>query len=462
MSIITLKALLSIWMRLSLNKASLQLRDGSQHKACLSGRQAKVSSSRRCFKIGLRTVPIVCIVILFFLFGCKQEPRVYIKHFKNKDYQLRVDGRPYIVKGVCYSPIPIGKNHEYDWWSDPHKPWLVDGKLMQEMGINTIRLYQAHDDIAKVKMVVGDLYEKYGIRTILGSWLGFWEYPCPFYGDKKFRDRVKQEVADMVNSLKGEPGILLWVLGNENNYSCLGHVNPWSSEEIDREPDPQKQKNMRAEIYYSFVNEIAEELHRIDPNHPVALGNGELVGLEYANKFAQKVDLVACIIYRGKTFGNLFRSLRATFDKPVLISEFGADCYDAYSKKEDQNMQAFFLESQWRQIYENLAGNKRGAGNCLGGTMFEWTDEWWKHNPDDPAGWSEHDKASNWTNGSYYYDIKVEGNKNMNEEWFGIVAVSQGPAGELDMRSPRKAYYVIREFWKKPDLNNRKKKVKTR
>ncbi|MFA5149443.1 MAG: hypothetical protein WC937_01255 [Candidatus Omnitrophota bacterium] len=449
-------------MRLSLNKASLQLRDGSQHKACLSGRQAKVSSSRRCFKIGLRTVPIVCIVILFFLFGCKQEPRVYIKHFKNKDYQLRVDGRPYIVKGVCYSPIPIGKNHEYDWWSDPHKPWLVDGKLMQEMGINTIRLYQAHDDIAKVKMVVGDLYEKYGIRTILGSWLGFWEYPCPFYGDKKFRDRVKQEVADMVNSLKGEPGILLWVLGNENNYSCLGHVNPWSSEEIDREPDPQKQKNMRAEIYYSFVNEIAEELHRIDPNHPVALGNGELVGLEYANKFAQKVDLVACIIYRGKTFGNLFRSLRATFDKPVLISEFGADCYDAYSKKEDQNMQAFFLESQWRQIYENLAGNKRGAGNCLGGTMFEWTDEWWKHNPDDPAGWSEHDKASNWTNGSYYYDIKVEGNKNMNEEWFGIVAVSQGPAGELDMRSPRKAYYVIREFWKKPDLNNRKKKVKTR
>jgi len=449
-------------MRLSLNKASLQLRDGSQHKACLSGRQAKVSSSRRCFKIGLRTVPIVCIVILFFLFGCKQEPRVYIKHFKNKDYQLRVDGRPYIVKGVCYSPIPIGKNHEYDWWSDPHKPWLVDGKLMQEMGINTIRLYQAHDDIAKVKMVVGDLYEKYGIRTILGSWLGFWEYPCPFYGDKKFRDRVKQEVADMVNSLKGEPGILLWVLGNENNYSCLGHVNPWSSEEIDREPDPQKQKNMRAEIYYSFVNEIAEELHRIDPNHPVALGNGELVGLEYANKFAQKVDLVACIIYRGKTFGNLFRSLRATFDKPVLISEFGADCYDAYSKKEDQNMQAFFLESQWRQIYENLAGNKRGAGNCLGGTMFEWTDEWWKHNPDDPVGWSEHDKASNWTNGSYYYDIKVEGNKNMNEEWFGIVAVSQGPAGELDMRSPRKAYYVIREFWKKPDLNNRKKKVKTR
>ena len=453
MSIIILKALLSTWMKLSSNKK--QIRDGSQL-------EAKVSPIRGHLKIGLRTVPVF-IVFLFFLSGCKASPKVYIKELKNKDYQLMVSGRPYIVKGVCYSPIPIGKTHEYDWWSDPRKPWLVDGKLMQEMGINTIRLYQAGDDIEKVKIVVRDLYEKYGIRTILGSWLGFWEYPCPFYADKKFRERVKKDVMDMVNSLKDEPGILLWVLGNENNYSCLGHVNPWSSEEIDREPDPQKQKAMRAEIYYSFVNEIAKELHKIDPQHPVALGNGELVGLEYANKFAQEVDLVACIIYRGRTFGNLFRSLRATFDKPVLISEFGADCYDAYAQKEDQNMQAFFLESQWRQIYENLAGKKEGAGNCLGGTIFEWTDEWWKHNPDDPLGWSAHDTASNWTNGSYYYDIKVEGNKNMNEEWFGIVALSPSPGGSaLDIRLPRKAYYVTREFWKKPDLNNKKKKAKSK
>jgi hypothetical protein len=42
---------------------------------------------------------------------------------------------------------------------------------------------------------------------------------------------------------------------------------------------------------------------------------------------------------------------------------------------------------------------------------------------------------------------------NMNEEWFGIVALSaeQKEAG-LDKRIPRKAYYVIREFWKKPVL----------
>ena len=227
--------------------------------------------------------------------------------------------------------------------------------------------------------MIRDLYELYGIRTILGHWLGFWEYPCPFYGHQDFRDKITKEVLEMAAAYKDEPGLLFWILGNENNYSCLGTVNSWSNDEIDKEPDPQKQKIMRAKIYYSFVNDLAKSIHKIDPNHPVALGNGELVGLEVASRVAPDIDLVACIIYRGKTFGNLFNSLKLTFDKPLVLSEFGADSFDAYQIKEDQNMQAFFLESQWRQIYKNLANNKEGAGNCIGGTMFEWLDEWWKN-----------------------------------------------------------------------------------
>jgi hypothetical protein len=214
---------------------------------------------------------------------------------------------------------------------------------------------------------------------------------------------------------------------------------------------------MRAKIYYSYVNEIAKQIHNIDKEHPVALGNGELVGLNFAKDYAPDVDLVACIIYRGKTFGNLFNSLKVTFDKPILLSEIGADCYDAYLKKEDQNMQAFFLESQWREIYKNLYDYKEGAGNCIGGVIFEWTDEWWKHSEYDPSGWLIHDTESNWSNGSYYFDIKAKGNKNMNEEWFGIVALSQDLENGLNKRIPRKAYYVIREFWAKPVLEIKNK-----
>jgi hypothetical protein len=97
-----------------------------------------------------------------------------------------------------------------------------------------------------------------------------------------------------------------------------------------------------------------------------------------------------------------------------------------------------------------VANYHNGAGNCLGGTVFEWTDEWWKHNESDSSAWATHETTSNWSNGSYYFDIKAEGNKNMNEEWFGIVALSDKIENGLNKRIPRKAYYVIREFWKSP------------
>jgi len=387
---------------------------------------------------------------IFILSSCQPRPEAYIQKLKNGHYRLMVKGSPYIVRGVCYNPIPAGSNHEYDWWSDKAKPWITDGKLMKEMGINTIRLYQAGEDPQKVKQVIGDLYKLYGIRTVLGDWLGFWEYPCPFYGDKDFQEKVKAQVMETIRTYKDEPGILAWILGNENNYSCLGYVNPWSSPEVDEEPDPQKQKLMKAEIYYSFVNSLARQVHEIDHEHPVGLGNGELVGLDSAAKFCPDVDFVACIIYRGKTFGNLFNSLKMTFDKPLLLAEFGADCYDAYLQKEDQDMQAFFLQSQWNQIYANLANKKSGAGNCIGGMIFEWSDEWWKHNSYDPEKWSVHDTESGWSNGSYYFDIRAPKNMNMNEEWFGIVALGDRTEDGLNKRIPRKAYYVIREFWKNP------------
>jgi hypothetical protein len=116
-----------------------------------------------------------------------------------------------------------------------------------------------------------------------------------------------------------------------------------------------------------------------------------------------------------------------------------------------------FLESQWSEIYQNLAGSPDGAGNCLGGTMFEWTDEWWKHNEWDEKALSIHDTESNWSNGSYYTDIKAERNMNMNEEWFGIVKIDPELENGLNKRIPRKAYYVIREFWKNPHDAKKKK-----
>ncbi len=383
-----------------------------------------------------------------------ESKKVYVKTLNNGHYQLMVAGKPYIIKGVCYSPIPIGQTHDYDFWSDPNQPWKKDGELMKKMGVNTVRFYAAGENMDSVRKVISDLYKLYGIRTMMGNWVGFWNYPAPFYDDPGFRKRVKDEVIAMVEALKNEEGILAWVLGNENNYSFSGKVNPWSSERIDKAGDERRCMLLRGEVYYAFIDEIAQEIHKIDPNHPVVMGNGELICLDIAAEYAKNIDIVGCVIYRGKTFGNIFNTLRATFNKPIVFIEFGADAYNAFDKKEDEDAQAMFLESQWSEIYKNLANTSKvdsgGAGNCLGGAMFEWTDEWWKHKDYDGNGWSIHDTESNWSNGAYYYDIKAERNMNMNEEWFGIVKLEPELENGINKRIPRKAYYVIREFWKHP------------
>jgi hypothetical protein len=48
----------------------------------------------------------------------------------------------------------------------------------------------------------------------------------------------------------------------------------------------------------------------------------------------------------------------------------------------------------------------------------------------------------------------------MNEEWFGVVGLSEELDNGINKRAPRKAYYVIREFWKNPALKKAKAKSK--
>ncbi|MDP2752980.1 MAG: hypothetical protein Q8P40_01105, partial [Nitrospirota bacterium] len=154
---------------------------------------------------------LLSLIFSQFIFAAKLKTKnktiVCIIKLKNGDYQLLVNSKPYIVKGVCYNPVPIVSNYEYDWWSDPNKPWLVDGKLMKEMGINTVRIYQTGEKPESVRQVIRDLFELYGIRVVLGHWLGFWEYPCPLYGDIEFQDRIKKDVLEMVALYKDEPGV---------------------------------------------------------------------------------------------------------------------------------------------------------------------------------------------------------------------------------------------------------------
>ena len=386
---------------------------------------------------------------LYFYFNHAAGVRVpMITIDKQNGYKLLMDGKPFVIKGVCYNPIPIGKDYEFNFWGDAHKPWLLDGKMMKDAGVNAVRFYRTGKNPLETKKAIDDLYNKFGIHSLVGTYLGFWNWPPPNYSDVEFNQKIKTEVLEMVRLYKDSPGVLTWVLGNENNYSFDRQgIQRWSSDAIDTLPDAESQRKEKARLYYSFVNDLAREIKKIDTKHPVVMSVGEVASLDIAKANCPDIDVIGMISYRGPGFGNLFRQIKQKFDLPVIMIEWGADSFNAVTEEPDEDNQTEFLKLQWQDIERNT-DTKHGVGNCLGGTLFEWSDEWWKGNPNLPHTWSVHEVSAQWYNNSYHYDADVSTRVNMNEEWFGIVGLDPKiTVGGNNRRTPKKSYFELKSRW---------------
>jgi beta-glucuronidase len=117
------------------------------------------------------------------------------------------------------------------------------------------------------------------------------------------------------------------------------------------------------------------------------------------------------------------------------------------SKEPDEATQAQFIKLQWLDIERN-ADTRRGVGNSIGGTLFEWSDEWWKSNETLAHTWSVQDPVAHWSSGAFYSDFDVPGHMNMNEEWWGVVRLeSKAGSGGPNQRVPKEVYAVLKSLW---------------
>ena len=96
-------------------------------------------------------------------------------------------------------------------------------------------------------------FGRYGL-TIDGSWMGNTEY-----SDPRVRDHLLSEVTQLVEEYKDTPGLLLFLLGNENNYGLF-----WGGAETEDIPMEDRISTIRARAMYELFNEaaIADEGHR--------------------------------------------------------------------------------------------------------------------------------------------------------------------------------------------------------
>ena len=373
-----------------------------------------------------------------------QTEKVVIEN-NDSGMKLKVDGKDFMVNGMNWDYFPIGTNYSYSLWnqSDDFIRQALDDEmgLLQNMGVNSIRVYTGIP-----KKWIEYIYTNYGIYTMLNHSFGrygltidgVWK-PNTEYSDAKTRELLLKEVKELASEYKDTKGLLLFLLGNENNYGLF-----WDGAETEDIPIQDRKSTVRARAMYKLFNEATIAMKAIDSNHPIAICNGDLLFLDIIAEECKDVDVFGTNVYRGVSFGDLFERVKKEYGKPVLFTEFGADAFNVLSNQEDQNAQAFYLKGNWKEIYENAAGLGK-TGNAIGGYTFQFSDGWWKYGQ--TKNLDIHDSNASWSNGGYQKDF-IEGQNNMNEEWFGICA--KGPTNEKGHYQlyPRAAYYVLKDIHK--------------
>lgn len=378
--------------------------------------------------------------------------RVQLMQYDNNHWKMFVDDKPFVIKGVTYAPTKIGQSPDkstlaswmkedtngngvldgpYEAWVDANhndtqdadEPTVGDFAIMKSMGVNTIREY--YQPFKPVKDVLRKMHKDYGFMVIMGNFLGKYTHGSGAswtegtnYSNPVHQENMMKSVREMVMELKNEPYILMWLLGNENNYGVANNA--------DKDPI----------AYYKFVNDVAKMIHEIDPDHPVAICSGDTLFLDVFAKNAPEIDVFGANVYRGDYgFGSFWEQVAGAFDKPAFITEYGSPAYTAHLTLEEGELeQANYHRGNWLDIEANLGGHPDGVGNALGGVAFEWLDEWWKNY--EPY---RHDKKSEAIGpfaGGYYF-----------EEWFGINAQGKGQHSPF-LRQPRKVYGLYKEMWK--------------
>lgn len=380
--------------------------------------------------------------------------KVQLVQYDNGHWQMLVNGKPFIIKGLTYAPTKIGQSPDngtlenwmfedsnkngiidgpYESWvdanrnniQDPDELVVGDFQLMKEMGANAIRIY--HVPETPNKELLRDMYNKYGIGVIMSDFLGKYAIGSGAtwaegtdYENEEHKKNMMEQVQKMVMEHKDEPYVLMWMLGNENNYGVASNANT------------------KPAAFFSFANDVARWIKSVDKDHPVAINNGDTLFLDVFAAHAPDIDIFSANVYRGDYgFGSFWSHVQEAIDRPTFILEYGCPAYAPHKTLEAaEKSQADYHLGNWMDIADNMAGQPRGVGNALGGVVFEWLDEWWKNY--EPY---KHDRKSDAVGpfpGGYYF-----------EEWFGIVGQGNGAHSPF-MRQPRQSYELYKRLWNAP------------
>lgn len=321
--------------------------------------------------------------------------------------QLEVNGKNFIVKGVGYQPVPIGKSNDATTLNSIYSNSKIlsrDMKLLRDMNANTIRLWANLNN----SILLDALYNN-GTQPIYA--IMSFEVPVNLnYADNATIINLENSFRDYVNKFKNHPGVLAWAIGNENNLHYHGNISDW----------------------YILANRLAKVAYETEGEsyHPTMLINGYLLyfgDVDYKSDDVSLnyVDIWGHNSYTGYSFGCYFDFYNKISSKPLVLTEFGVDALNYSSHQTYEDVQADWEVNQWREIVNNSAG----------GTVMAYSDEYWK------GGW-----PSGQLEGGYYTDVQPDGYSN--EAWWGLFSIAKNGTS-IDILTPRQAYFALKSEFSK-------------
>lgn len=258
------------------------------------------------------------------------------------NWQLMVDGQPYLVRGAAWGP---------DIASATVNTYMAD---VRSLGINTIRTWGT----GPTTQTLLDAAAANGVRIVMGFWL---QQQIAYATDQAYRERTLQEIRQWVTTYKNHPGVLMWDVGNE---VILFLQDRYAGAELEA----------HRVAYAQFVNEVAATIRAADPNHPVTSTDAYTGAWAYYKAHAPNLHLLAVNAY-GAACSVKNDWIAGGHTRPYIVTELGPR--GEWEVPNDANgVPTEPTDLEKRDGYTNAWGCLTGhAGVALGATLFIYGDK---------------------------------------------------------------------------------------
>jgi hypothetical protein len=386
---------------------------------------------------------------------------------------ILLNGSKFYVKGMVYSPTPIGNGvADPPSLDDPLRDgnsaiWSRDLPLMRAMGVNAIHIYN----------VVPPPYDKNTgpiSKALDAAWNGgsspiYVLLTVYFDGSALLNEgavsALTNQYRDLAYKYAGYPAVMGVVISNE-----IIKPDWWNN------PTWWKNFNRVADGARAGFAKGGNPSKIVTTSNDDAVvnvgGKDRLADVYYGELHGAKVDVWGDNPYRGRTFTGLFDQIKLDTTKPVVLTEYGApasyhpDWANTYSYERDLhgtgrcippsgpdgpvNRAAAELPSSGNPGMDGLVdlitnNNKlmydgyTNSGIVSGGFYFEWTDEWWKADANNPEFRGKHVGDPVFT--SHFPGCAYD------HAWFGLNGLSKSGQKYVDTLHPRPTIDAIKAEW---------------